>query len=181
MIPESWKPVVGFKGHYEISTLGRVRSLPRELIATSCNGKKYLKFFKGKLLRPGRKPSGHLSVALGRGNSNDLHVMVMAAFVGPVPKGQEVLHKDHNPGNNKLSNLKYGTRGENVKMDYEAKTRIPQRGILSGRAKYTEEQIKRVKWLSIEGGFGPKAISGIMCMPVSTVQQIVSGRRWGHI
>lgn len=44
-----------------------------------------------------------------------VHRLVMEAFVGPCPEGLEVLHWDDNPANNHLSNLRYGTRSENVK------------------------------------------------------------------
>lgn len=42
----------------------------------------------------------------------------MLAFEGPCPKGCEVLHLNHNPSDNRRANLKYGTRSENMKMDY---------------------------------------------------------------
>ncbi len=48
-----------------------------------------------------------------------VHGLVMLAFVGPCPEGLEVLHKNHQPADNKRTNLKYGTRSENLKMDYK--------------------------------------------------------------
>jgi hypothetical protein len=62
--------------------------------------------------------SGHLSVAIGKGNSRQVHQLVLEAFVGPCPEGYEVLHLNHEPSDNRLVNLKYGTRSENVRMDY---------------------------------------------------------------
>jgi len=59
-----------------------------------------------------------VSVAIGRGNSRLVHQLVLEAFKGPCPPGMECLHKNHTPGDNKLSNLKYGTRSENIKMDF---------------------------------------------------------------
>lgn len=47
----------------------------------------------------------------------------MLAFVGPKPSGTEILHLDHDPANNRLVNLKYGTRTENLRMDYDAERR----------------------------------------------------------
>lgn len=47
----------------------------------------------------------------------------MEAFVGPCPAGHEVLHLNHTPGDNRRRNLKYGTRSENIKMDFAAGTR----------------------------------------------------------
>lgn len=117
---ERWLPVVGFEGSYEVSDLGRVRSLDRlcpyeRVDQYSGRVIKVHRRRRGQLLRPGRKSSGHLSVALGRGGSRDVHRLVLEAFVGPCPDGQEALHEDDNPDRNCLTNLRWGTRSENLK------------------------------------------------------------------
>jgi hypothetical protein len=73
----------------------------------------------GKVLSPGSNNSGHVTVALGKGNSKTVHSLVLLAFVGPRPDKHDVLHLNHIPFDNRLSNLRYGTRSENMKMDYE--------------------------------------------------------------
>jgi len=112
---ETWKPVVGFEGRYEVSDQGRVRSLDRSWQQRSKKGNLYTHTKKGRLLRPGRMSGGHVSVALGRGNSRTAHSLVMEAFRGPAPEGMEVLHKNGCPSDNRLSNLRYGTRSENLR------------------------------------------------------------------
>ena len=57
-------------------------------------------------------------MVLGRGNTKNVHWCVARAFLGEPPLKHEVLHLDHNPSNNALTNLRYGTRGENMAMDY---------------------------------------------------------------
>lgn len=52
-----------------------------------------------------------------------MHLLVLAAFVGPRPEGCESLHLNHFPWDNRLVNLRYGTRSENIRMDYEAGNR----------------------------------------------------------
>ena len=42
-----------------------------------------------------------------------MHRLVLAAFVGPLPEGKEVCHNNGNPGDNRLENLRYGTKSEN--------------------------------------------------------------------
>lgn len=126
---EVWKDVPGYEGRYQVSDHGRVRSVDRVLEFsgyTTKTGKwksASKRRFKGCLLAPGPQPSGHLSVAIGRRNSKQVHALVLLAFVGPCPEGHEVLHLNHNPADNRLTNLKYGTRSENVKMDYEVGVR----------------------------------------------------------
>lgn len=115
---ENWRAIAGHPG-YEVSDLGRVRSLDRFVKhAATPERAGYVGRRKGRILRPGRKPSGHLSVAIGKGNSQDVHVLVATAFLGPCPAGMEVLHLDHDPAHNMTGNLRYGTRSENLKMDY---------------------------------------------------------------
>lgn len=119
---EIWKDVVGFEGRYQVSNLGRVRSVDRP-VRVVCKGVDTFRIARGRLLRPGRAHSGHVSVAIGKGNSRLVHQLVLEAFVGPRPKGMESLHLNHDPQDNRLLNLRYGTRSENIRMDYEAGTR----------------------------------------------------------
>lgn len=107
---EQWRPVVGYEGAYEVSDRGQVRSLPRPHAS-------------GRILRPGRANKfGHLHVSLwlnGSGKSRLVHHLVLEAFTGPRPdpppgcKRIEARHLDGNPAKNLLSNLAWGTSGEN--------------------------------------------------------------------
>jgi len=119
---ETWKNIPGYEGRYQVSDEGRVRSIDRP-VRVVCHGVEAVRIAKGKLLRPGRMGSGHVTVALGKGNSRPVHQLVLEAFVGPRPAGCEVLHLNHVPADNRLANLRYGTRGENLRMDYQAGTR----------------------------------------------------------
>lgn len=113
---ERWKPVVGFEGLYEVSDQGRVRSMSRRVLAkASRRAAGHWRSYAGKLLRPGRfTKQGHLSVVLGHGqHGSPVHSLVLAAFVGSCPPGKEGLHKNGNAADNRLTNLRYGTRSEN--------------------------------------------------------------------
>lgn len=115
---ENWADIPGFTGRYQVSDLGRVRSVDQVIIS-----KNRIYRWKGKILSPGPTHSGHVSVALGRRNSRSVHTLVMLTFVGPPPIGMEVLHRNERPADNRLVNLKYGTRSENMKMDYASGVR----------------------------------------------------------
>jgi len=113
--PEIWKAIPGFETKYEVSNYGNIRSLDRSVEVLSKSGKNHKRVYKGKLLSPGRKKDGHLTVVLKKGSASyQVHQLVMTAFVGPTPHGKEILHADGNPANNKLENLRYGTRSENI-------------------------------------------------------------------
>lgn len=113
---ERWLSVPGWEGFYEVSDLGRVRSVDREVV-----GKRGLVRFRGRVLKPIISPRGYPRVVLSRPGTKrwhtDVHLLVMRAFVGPPPVGMEVLHKDGGvPGDVRLESLRYGTRSENIRQ-----------------------------------------------------------------
>lgn len=120
---EEWRAVVGFEGRYEVSSLGRVRSLDQFVRLVTRRGVETRRFSPGKLLKPGPSRSGHVSVAVGKGHSVGVHRLVCEAFHGPCPENNECLHRNHNPADNRAANLKWGTRSQNLKMDYAAGSR----------------------------------------------------------
>lgn len=109
---EVWKDIPGYEGKYQASDQGRIRSLDRRV--NICHGATRL--MRGRVLKPaGSKYSEHLSVVLGHGqNASMVHRLVALTFLGPCPQGQEVRHIDGNPLNNRIDNLTYGTRTENI-------------------------------------------------------------------
>lgn len=117
MTAERWLPVCGYEGLYEASDQGRVRSLDRTIIAQGARGP-HKRTYKGKILRPGvTRSTGYLSVILYKGNkgeSRPIHVLVATAFLGP-GDGLHVLHCDGSRDNNRLENLRWGTRSDNLR------------------------------------------------------------------
>ncbi len=69
---ETWKDIPGYEGRYQVSDEGRVRSIDRP-VRVVCHGVEAVRIAKGKMLRPGPSKSGHVTVALGRGNSRPVH------------------------------------------------------------------------------------------------------------
>lgn len=114
MSEEIWKAIPGYEGVYEVSSQGRVRSLDRYGWRVHRSGTCFKVWLKGRLLRPGVIDKfGHVSVALGRNNSQCVHTLVALAFIGPRPKGMDVAHKNCVGDDNRADNLKYATRREN--------------------------------------------------------------------
>lgn len=106
---ERWASVPGYEGAYQVSDLGRVRSIDR----LDARGRRV----RGRVLRPaprgGRSP--YLAVALsdGAARSFAVHTLVALAFIGPRPSGQEVRHLNGDHADSRLRNLAYGTSAEN--------------------------------------------------------------------
>lgn len=113
---EIWKDIPGYEGSYQASSLGRIRSVDRCITQKSRYGLPVTRKLKGRVLRPsGSKKDPHLFVALGHGkNGSTVHSLVAATFLGPCPPGCEVRHLDGDPLNNRIDNLAYGNRSENI-------------------------------------------------------------------
>lgn len=110
---ERWLPIPGYVGIYEVSDLGRIRSMTRMI--THSNG--HESTYRGKLLRlQTTRGGGYHTVRLSVnsiGENMAAHVAVMEAFVGPRPTGLEICHGDGNPANNRADNLRYDTPSAN--------------------------------------------------------------------
>lgn len=113
---EEWRDIPGHEGSYQVSDLGRVRSLSRR-VRMVARGTEATRIVPGRILRPGRMASGHVSVAVGNGNSRLVHALVLEAFVGVKPDGAECRHLNGEPSDNRLSNLAWGTRSDNLRDD----------------------------------------------------------------
>lgn len=116
MAVENWRAIPGFEGSYEVSDLGRVRSIARVIQRENNTPRRVPEC----VLKPGVLLSGHQYVFLGQKARWAVHRLVLHVFIGPVPAGCEVLHLNHNPKDNRLVNLRYGTRSENLRMDYQS-------------------------------------------------------------
>ena len=113
---EIWKDVPGYEGRYQVSNMGRVKSLERKVRSVNWyTHKEFWRTVRERILRPGPVQSGHLYVVLGHGEAGvPVHQLVMRAFVGDPPQGMEVRHLNGDPTDNRLDNLKYGSRTENI-------------------------------------------------------------------
>lgn len=110
---ETWRPVLGWEGFYEVSSHGRVRSLPRVAHRRT----------KGPVPVAGRilawVPIGRYpSVKLCRDGfqvRRPVHILVCEAWHGPRPLGMECRHIDDVALNVSPENLRWGTRSENMR------------------------------------------------------------------
>jgi len=130
---EQWKDIPGCEGRYAASNLGRIKSLTRR-VRIVIHGVERTRIVQERVLRPGPMPSGHLSVAIGKGNSRLVHQLVMETFVGPRPLGLDTGHLDGDPTNNRLENLAYITRAENNRH-----------ALAHGRRRVSVEQVERCR------------------------------------
>ena len=170
---ELWRPVIGWEGFYEVSDLGRVKSLAR----TTCKGVE----IRERILRQVVGSNGYLKVGLranGKGATKSVHGLVAAAFIGPRPSGLVVLHDTGGSLDNRLANLSYGTQAKNMGPDrLRDDTHI--RGERNYQAKLTAEQVLEARRLVAAN---PKQTRAILArqwgVTYSTLNNAVNGRTW---
>lgn len=103
------------------------------------------------------------------------HTVVLESFVGPRPKGHDALHGNGVPNDNRLVNLKWGTRKENMEDARRHGTLAVRER--SGSAKLNELRVRAILELS-SGGWSQRDIAGAIGVSQPTVSAVLSGKRW---
>lgn len=121
---ETWRGVPDWADLYEVSSEGRVRSLPRVVTQIGRGGSPYTRNYGGRVLVTLPNDKGYPAVKLCRDGKKltvEVHSLVARTFFGECPEGCEVLHLDESRDNNRKDNLAYGTHAENMQKSRNAK------------------------------------------------------------
>lgn len=183
MVTEIWKPIAGYEGIYEVSNLGRVRSLSRMTTQRNRNGDLVEYYKEGRLLKQQLR-NQYWSVILcknGQEHKCSIHRLVAEAFVPNPNNLPQVNHKDENKQNNTATNLEwctckynqnYGTRNERLSGKL--------RGVNNPINKLTEVDVLEIRKRK-ESGESAKSIAEAFNINSDYVYLIVSKKRWKHI
>lgn len=174
---ERWLPVVGWEGRYEVSDLGRVRSLPHRT-ATGVRG--------GGLVRQVINQRGYCAVELKRSHegrseraTKQVHRLVLEAFVGPCPPGFEPCHGVNGKLDNRLSELRWDTPGANNGAD-KVRDGKSNRGERSATARLTAGIVAECK-RRYAAGESQHALAAEFGVVPSAVSNAIRGVTWTHI
>ena len=169
---EVWKDVVGYEGRYQVSNLGRIKSLPNQRRKSELI-----------LKQASHKTPGHKIVNL---TSNDggwkqkchwVHRLVLEAFVGPCPAGMEGCHNDGNPKNNELGNLRWDTdSGNQADRVLHGTSNIGER---NPQAKLCLADVRIIKQ-RIADGESDEVISASFPVTSYAIKSIRNGQNWRH-
>jgi hypothetical protein len=159
---EIWRPVPDFPT-YLVSNLGRVQG-PRKILKGWVTDDGYTKV---KLCRVGLKDE-----------TRTIHTLVLEAFIGPRPEGQQARHLRGVAAGNALDNLKWGTAEENSNDRKLHGT--DNAGERSGRAKLTWDLVRkmRAEYQPSTRGLGSKALAKRYGISASGAHRILTNQIW---
>lgn len=157
---EIWKPIPNFENKYEVSNLGRVKTLINKRIDK--NGIVYSK--KPKIMKQSFSTTGYLFVRLEK-RPYKVHRLVAMAFI-PKPNNKNIInHKDFNPLNNKVENLEWCTQKENV-----------EHAVLNKRNKKYYYYDKDEAIELFEKGIDSKIISEMLKVPRNSILNLLHNK-----
>lgn len=148
-IAERWKNITGYEGYYQVSNLGRVRSLNMDV----WNGRVFYKK-AGRILKP--IPIGnYLGVQLCVNKVHKkfyIHRLVAQSFIENPQSKKEVNHINGDRTNNEVTNLEWNTRKENEKHAHETGLKNLT-GENNPMCKFSDETIKEIRTLYKTGKY----------------------------
>lgn len=174
---ETWRPVPGWLGFYEVSACGKVRSVSR-VVPTRRGPREY----RGRVLSPSHTTRYESVVMTAPGRKREsafIHWLVAAAFLGPRPNGLEIRHLDGNGRNNSASNLAYGTRSENAMDRWAHGTMNQPKGEASAAAVLSEEDVTRIR--AQAGSARRRELARRYGVHHSTISSVISRKTWAHV
>lgn len=177
IIREEWTQMEGFEGVFDMSNLGRIKSLERlspykhsfrkvkeKILTASVNRYNYYKY----TLCYNKKYTNVL-----------LHRMIAIHFIENPENKPEVNHIDGVTTNNDLWNLEWNTPKENIANAFKLGAMYCRKGTRNNGSKMTEAQVLEIR--ELKGKMTYPEISKIYGIDVSTIGNIINRKSWNHI
>lgn len=174
MVAEEWRAIKGYEGLYEVSSLGRVRSLGRVLNYLS-RGVNVARRIPSRIMSQANSSNGYKQVTLCDGDRHTIfrvHRLVAIAFLPNPSNYPEVNHKDEDKTNNSATNLEWCNHIYNSRYGNK-----PPRGEKNGMAKLSLMQVKDIRKRR-RNGEPLKTIASDYGVSVNHVCNIAKGKRW---
>lgn len=162
---EVWRDVIGYEGLYQVSDMGRVKSIGYD---------------KEKILKPGRDTGGYFHVNLFKDGIKKLykvHRLVCLNFLDNPENKEQVNHINGIKTDNRLINLEWNTRSENRQHAYNTGLQTSSKGINHGRSKLTEKQVLEIR----SSNLTQKELGKIYGVGQSQIGRIKNKKLWSHI
>jgi hypothetical protein len=164
---EIWKDIEGYQGSYQVSNLGRVKSLlnSKEIILKPINSKGYSSVF--------------LSNGKGTVKKFKIHRLVCICFLPNLENKPQVNHINGIKTDNRLENLEWSDNSSNQIHAIKTGLKVMKYGSNHGMSKLTEDQVKKIKYEYND--LFEYQIAEIYGITQANVNFIRRGKTWRHV
>jgi len=166
---EIWK-IVDLCPAYAVSNIGRVKRIKSGRGATI-----------GRIRASTKRTDGYFRVCLFNKSfykSFSVHQLVARAFLGIRPEGKEINHKNGVKADNRIENLEYCSRQENI--NHAVANHLMQCGEQNGMAKLTRKDVRKIRMIA-KAGTAQRNIACDFNISQSNVNHIISHKIWGWL
>lgn len=174
-----WKWIPGYEGSFKAHSKGKFKRTRNIVISRKCGKEglypRRIVFPKGPIKLS--KGKVYPRVRLTTEKSSKLwkaHHLILITFQGPCPEGKEARHLDDDPSNLRNSNLKWGTRKQNMRD-------ASRNGKLTGGRggfKLNRKKAEKVRRLFKTGNYTKKQLGDLFGVTYYTIIEITKGRTW---
>lgn len=174
---EEWKAVVGFEGFYEVSQMGNVRSLQRQ-IETS----RGVRTLNARRMTPFANDKGYWKVAITKHGTEHwkcIHKLVAEAFLQNPLMLPEVDHIDGDKNNNGFSNLRWSSRLDNIRSAWNLG--LYPSGAEINSAKLSEQQVREIRQLYSDHSTPVRTLAKLYGVGSSTIFRILHRTAWKRL
>ena len=172
---EIWRDINGWKGRYQISNLGKVKSLARE----DSKGRNV----RERILKSCKDIHGYLRISFykeGARKMKAVHRLVLEAFKRNPENKLDTNHLNGIKTDNRIDNLEFATRSENMIHAFSNGLAEGPKGERNGKSKLTEKQVRIILW-ALYFGAQQKELAKIFTVSKTIISKINIKSIWRHV
>jgi hypothetical protein len=181
------KSIPGYEGFYEADSNGSIHSLDRTVIHKNKSWTGREVQYRGRKLKSGKDKLGYNRVVLskeGKVKSYLVSHLIALAFIGSRPVGMDVCHNDGNSSNDRLENLRYDSRTNNLLDMNKHRTSNAFRpmpcGEASGTHKLSSEDVISIR-RQYKNAIPVSAIRKLYDVCECTIYRAIKGTTWAKL
>ena len=166
---EEWRDVEGYEGLYQVSNMGRIRSL---------------RYGRTYIVKNQHNDRGYCYISLhknGKGKHYFVHILVAKAFIANPEGKKQVNHIDANKSNNCVENLEWVTQEENLQHAY--KNGLIKIGSSHHCSQLTEEQVRYIRqnYTPYDKEFGRDALAKKFGVRKKVIYNVAHNITYKHV